>query len=169
MKYLLKFNENDNLGRRGTALSIYDNIIDMTKDFTDETDFKIYITPFEIVDTEENEIIKRTTKSISKGLKNSNQWISIVFDLKLNNISKEFDDVKREQIIQKIKDLIIHFKPYLDNLGYQTSIDKMQYCDVPPKKKVHQKGYWHQQSWTTTPIDKIKWAEKIRLSIKEKF
>lgn len=170
MKYLKRFNESDNLlGRRGIALSIRDILNDFITEFQDETDdFKVYVRPFEIYDLETEKIIKCTNKSIAKYLKNYDGWVSVIFDLEVNNVSSDFENIERKEIISKIKNSINHIKTYFENQGYQTGIYKKEYSDFDKKTKTHKKGHWHQNIWNTAIVERLDWAESIKISIKEK-
>lgn len=147
MKHLDSFDS-----RRNRAEIIYDEIIDMVKDFSEENDFICYFLPFENLDEESGLVSKRNVSNISKTLKNNNNTVSVIFDFKLNN-------KKTDILIKEIQTLINRISIYMQSISYKTYISG--------KKESVGFSYGGKPWNKFIPLSSIGRFEKISLSIKE--
>ena len=146
MKYLKGFNEN----RREDNQSLYEDLRDIVQELQDDFDFKTYITPYETallqlepagVNSIEEllKVIPSEPKKISRALK-AHGRIHVYFDLDSNGISRKFEDEKRIEIINQIKNTIESCQSFLNTNGYRFTLQGIGYEDVKPGGKTHDKN-----------------------------
>lgn len=142
---------------------LYEYLKEVVIELDDDFNFKAYIAPWENWKYEIN-IQKFSEVKINRSLRESTIWV--VFPLDKNHISENFKDQSRINIIEKIKETIVSIQHFLTSYGYKFYIESIGYSDVPRRGKEHMPNFWTQKAWGVTSLDKLTYAQSIRVRIK---